>query len=127
MGDEAHFRAPYGSHIAATQELGMLQDFVKGWITEFVERAWDVLFHGIGAGNASRDEQLLFLTIVFQSLASPERACLPHDLVSLIPNPPANPWPFVAEAAHAVLVENEVNKHAMAYKAAAHGQVPGYL
>merc|ERR1719240_2049423 len=41
--DEAHMAAPYGSTTAATPELGLVQDFVKSWMSEFMNKAWDVL------------------------------------------------------------------------------------
>merc|ERR1712113_1250041 len=48
--DTAHIKAPYGSTTADSAELGMLQDFVKGWMAEFITIAkQDVLTYGIEA------------------------------------------------------------------------------
>ncbi|CAK0848872.1 unnamed protein product [Prorocentrum cordatum] len=86
--DVAHFKAPYGTNAAETPELGMLQDFVQGWMFEFVKNAHDVLNSGVageGSSRTSRDEQVLFVTVLFQNLCDSKNACLPSDLTSLIP------------------------------------------
>merc|ERR1712039_78245 len=44
--DDAHIKAPYGTTAAETAELSMLQDFVKGWMAEFINRGWDILENG---------------------------------------------------------------------------------
>merc|ERR1719189_82048 len=106
--DEAHMKAPYGTTAAETTEMCMLQDFVKGWMKDFVGRAYDIMAHGIGNGKASRDEHVLFITVLFQHLTSPENACLPSDLTALIENPPPCPWPFIAECAEAIFTEKDV-------------------
>lgn len=108
--DDAHFKAPYGTHIAAQPEFGMLQDFVKGWMIEFVTRAWDILNNGVeGHENTGRGEQVLLMTVLFQALTSPERACLPHELTSMIAEPPPNPWVFIGQTAETIFLENEAN------------------
>merc|ERR1712032_1248555 len=97
--------APYGTNVAETPELGMLQDFVKGWMFEFVHRAHDILNYGCsgdGSSKTSKDEQVLFVTVLFQNLCDSKNACLPSDLTSLIPVPPTHPWSFVAECAETV-------------------------
>lgn len=104
--DEAHIKAPYGSTTAELPQLALLQDFVKGWMSDFVGRAWDVLAHGVGSGSATRDEQILFLTVLFQNLTA--AACLPHDLTVLIETPPPSPWAFIAVSAEAVFAEIDV-------------------
>eukprot|EP00928_Gymnodinium_smaydae_P080709 TRINITY_DN64358_c0_g1_i1.p1 TRINITY_DN64358_c0_g1~~TRINITY_DN64358_c0_g1_i1.p1 ORF type:complete len:423 (+),score=98.35 TRINITY_DN64358_c0_g1_i1:99-1271(+) len=101
--DEAHVSAPYGTADAETPELGMTKDFTKGWISEFVGRAWDVLENGVG----SKEEQIGFVTGLFQSLVHPDRCCLPHDLVAALEKPLPAEWDFVAEATSAVFVEAE--------------------
>merc|ERR1712232_71954 len=105
--DDAHFESPYGSNNADTPELGMLQDFVKGWMSQFVGRAWDILNNGIESIDAGIDGQVLFVTVLFQTLTSPERACLPHGLTSMITEPPPHPWPFIAESVEKVFKEAE--------------------
>jgi len=103
--DEAHLRAPFGSSLADTPELGQLQDFVRGWMSEFVRRGWDILENGIGSGAVTRDEQVLFVTVLFQTLTDAGNACLPHDLTSQIVTPPPSPWPYIATCAEAVFAE----------------------
>merc|ERR1719433_786842 len=88
----------------------MLHEFVKGWMTSFVRRAWDILQNGIVDGEASRDQMVLFTTVLFQHLTNAENAALPHDLTSIIEAPPPNPWPFIAEAAEAVYLELDAPK-----------------
>jgi hypothetical protein len=102
--DDAHIKAPYGTNVAETPELGMLQDFVRGWMFEFVKRSHGVLTYGVASddGKASKDEQVLFVTVLFQNLCDTKNVCLPNDLTSLIPSPPTHPWAYVAEAAEAV-------------------------
>merc|ERR550525_1550986 len=95
----------------------MLQDFVKGWMTEFVTRSWDVLQHGVGSGNgSSRDEKVLFVTVLFQLLTDATNACLPHALTSLIGTPPPSPWPFIAETSEAVFAEIDKQSEGTARK-----------
>jgi len=110
--DEAHMKAPYGSTAADTTEMCMLQDFVKGWMMDFVGRGYDVMQHGIGNGSSTRDEHILFLTVLFQYLTSPEHACLPSDLTALIETPPASPWSFIAECAEAIFRERDAAQKA---------------
>jgi len=108
--DDAHIKAPYGTNAAETPEVGMLQDFVKGWMFEFVHRAHDVLTYGIsgdGSSKSEKDEQVLFVTVLFQNLCDAKNVCLPNDLTSLVAAPPAHPWAFVAECAETVFNEVE--------------------
>merc|ERR1719262_1306548 len=76
--DEAYLKAPYGKCTGDTPEISLLMDFVQGWIAEFVQRAWDVLENGVGAG--SKDEQILFVTVLFQNLCDPNVACVPYEI-----------------------------------------------
>mmetsp|Transcript_43107 Transcript_43107/g.91874 ORF Transcript_43107/g.91874 Transcript_43107/m.91874 type:complete len:343 (-) Transcript_43107:107-1135(-) len=103
--DDAHIKAPFGSSEAETPELAMLQDFVKGWMYEFATRAHDVLNYGMGGAQASRDQQVLIMTVLFQNLTNADNACLPHELTSVIETPPPMPWPFIAECAEAIFAE----------------------
>jgi len=104
--DEAHISAPYGQHVAEKAEFGLLQDFLKGWMSEFISRAWDVLENGVGG----RDEQVNFVTNLFQTLAHPERKCLPHDLLASLDSPPPASWSFVGEAVIAIFTENDMER-----------------
>jgi len=106
--DDAHFKAPYGTHTAGTPEFCMLQDFVKGWIMEFAHRAYDVLHNGVeGCDSSSNEAQILFLTCLFQALTNADRACLPHELTSMIAEPPPDPWPFIAITVESIYKEHE--------------------
>lgn len=104
--DEAHLKSNYGSSAAETPELGLLQDFVRGWMGEFVRRGWDVLENGIGNGSVARDEQVLFVTVLFQTLTDAAgNACLPHDLTTQILVPPPSPWAYIGTCAEAVFAD----------------------
>lgn len=108
--DEAFVKAPYGSHdgVAASAELALLQDFVKGWMSEFVTRAWmSVLEDGIGASSGTKDAQVLFVTVLFQYLTGPEIACIPSGILSRLGSLPAAPWNFIGECAEQVFTEIE--------------------
>eukprot|EP00747_Dinoflagellata_sp_TGD_P183077 gnl/TRDRNA2_/TRDRNA2_37745_c0_seq3.p1 gnl/TRDRNA2_/TRDRNA2_37745_c0~~gnl/TRDRNA2_/TRDRNA2_37745_c0_seq3.p1 ORF type:complete len:379 (-),score=77.95 gnl/TRDRNA2_/TRDRNA2_37745_c0_seq3:72-1208(-) len=103
--DEAHIAAPYGSTEGDSAEMRMLQDFVKGWITEFMRRAWDVLENGVPGG--ADGEKILFVTTLFSQLCGPEILALPHDLVAPLGEgggPPAD-WPFIGESVVALFDE----------------------
>mmetsp|Transcript_17254 Transcript_17254/g.49279 ORF Transcript_17254/g.49279 Transcript_17254/m.49279 type:complete len:361 (-) Transcript_17254:84-1166(-) len=100
--DEAHLRAPYGSSTADTPEMGLLQDFIRGWMADFVGRSWDLLENGISGGNITVQEQVAFVTVLFQSLTDAGNACLPHELTAQISAPPPSPWPFIAQCAEGV-------------------------
>jgi len=101
--DDAHLSAQYGSTQGVTLEFGMLQDFVKGWMAEFVSRSWDVLQNGVGSGQ---EAWVPWVTALFQNLCGPDLACLPHELVAQAGEnlPPAS-WTFVAEAAYVIFAE----------------------
>lgn len=102
--DEAHMAAPYGSTTAETPEMGLVCDFVKCWMKDFVTKAWDVLEHGVVGG---KDEQFAFLTTLFQYLTDPERSCLPHDLAAQLPAPPPQNWAFIGELTMQIFQEME--------------------
>jgi hypothetical protein len=107
--DEAHMSAPYGSTTAETPEMGLVCDFVKCWMKDFVNKAWDVLEHGVVGG---KDEQFAFLTTLFQYLTDPERSCLPHDLAAQLPAPPPQNWAFIGELAMQIFQELEAEQAA---------------
>lgn len=102
--DSAHVKAPYGSTAADSADMGMLQDFVKGWMFEFCMIAREILMYGVGSieDKPSRGDQILFVTVLFQNLTDARNAALPHELTSLIETPPPSPWAFIAESAEAV-------------------------
>jgi len=94
--EAAHISAKYGTSPSITPELGMVQDFVQAWLSEFGKRAWDVLNNGIH--SPTQDQQVAVMTTLFQYLCDPTHSCLPHDLISQCPSPPPAGWDFVAQA-----------------------------
>merc|ERR1712032_965877 len=109
-------------------ELGMLQDFVKGWMVEFVTLAlWDILDKGIATsqGRANRGDQVLFLTVLFQNLTDARNAALPHELTSLIETPPPSPWQFISECSETVYNEVEAANKAASMKSSIGGWSSG--
>merc|ERR1740130_1080139 len=102
--DDSHMAAPYGSTTAGSPELGLVQDFCKAWMTQFVEKSWDVLENGVTGG---KDEQFAFLTTLFQYLTDPDRSCLPHDLTAQLESPPPESWGFIGELAMKIFTDME--------------------
>merc|ERR1712070_644906 len=51
--DDAHFNAPFGSpqNDSLSMEVATLQDFVKGWMTVFGQKAYNVLENGTDDGS----------------------------------------------------------------------------
>merc|ERR1712039_784327 len=78
----------------------MLKDYIKGWMTEFAGRGWDVIQQGSTA--ATRDEQILFVTVLFQHLTDPNQGCLPREVVAQIDGLPPAPWSYIAEVAEEI-------------------------
>jgi hypothetical protein len=95
--EAAHISAKYGVSASITPELGMVQDFVQAWMSEFAGRAWDVLENGIP--HSSKEQQVTVVTLLFQYLCDPNHTCLPHDLTVSLEHPPPANWDFVAQAA----------------------------
>jgi hypothetical protein len=113
--DEAHMSAAYGSTSAATPEMGLVQDFVKGWMVEFINRSYDTLEYGVVGG---KDEQFAFLTTLFQYLTDPDRSCLPHDLTAQLEAPPPESWGFIGEMAMKIFSDMEAEAEAKRQKKA---------
>lgn len=107
--DDAHFNAPYGSTTGPTPEVSVLQDFVKGWMQDFLGRSWDVFQNGLV--DTSRESQVATLTGLFQTLLDPQVACMPYEIAAEITNAggslPAAPWPFIEEVAAEIFIEFE--------------------
>eukprot|EP00929_Paragymnodinium_shiwhaense_P021109 TRINITY_DN13854_c0_g1_i1.p1 TRINITY_DN13854_c0_g1~~TRINITY_DN13854_c0_g1_i1.p1 ORF type:complete len:406 (-),score=128.66 TRINITY_DN13854_c0_g1_i1:186-1403(-) len=100
--DDAHTQAEFGSSEADEPALGVVQDFVKCWMTLFISRAWDILESGVGNNTT---EQAAFVTKLFQTILHPEKCCLPHDLVSSLSNPLPAEWDYVNEVACLTIAE----------------------
>jgi len=94
--EAAHISAKYGTSPSSTPELGMVQDFVLAWLSEFTRRAWDVLNNGLN--DPTPDQQIGVVTTLFQYLCDPAHSCLPHDLIQQIAEPPPAAWDFVGQA-----------------------------
>merc|ERR1712039_722364 len=97
--DEAH----YGSTPADSEEMSILQDFVKGWMLEFCGKAWDVIESGMGAGD--RDSQVGFVASLFQTLCDPGVNCLPYEITNSLGGLPQAPWHYITECAGQVIDE----------------------
>merc|ERR1719183_2412458 len=102
--EAAHISAKYGTSAAHTPELGMVQDFVAAWMSEFTRRAWDVLNNGIN--TPTQDQQIGVVTTLFQYLCDPGHSCLPHDLTQQLDSPPPGGWDFVAQATMLLFAES---------------------
>lgn len=101
--DEAHLAAPYGTTTAASPELQTLQDFIKGWMKDFVRRAGDVLAAGVGEDYES---QAAWVEALFSNIADPAVLCLPYDLYAAVGDSlPARPWPFISETVSEVFIQ----------------------
>jgi hypothetical protein len=94
--EAAHISAKYGTSPAITPELGMVQDFVQAWLSEFTHRAWDVLNNGLHV--ATPEQQIAVVTALFQYLCNPHHSCLPSDLTRQLDTPPPENWDFCATA-----------------------------
>lgn len=106
--DEAHRTAPFGESGASDIGLGLLMDFVKGWMREFCRKGRDILENGLGPG--SEFQKLTFLTGLFEFLVSPTVACVPREVGNeLKEGLPAAPWFFVSEQAGLILLEMATN------------------
>lgn len=108
--DDAHFRAPYGSSQNGTPQVAQLEDFVKGWMTEFhIRAAWDVFTDGLP--DNSQEKQIVYLSVLFQNLLDPGVACMPADIATDVANAlgglPSSPWAYINECAAAVIFEQE--------------------
>jgi len=108
--DDAHMKAPFGSTTNESPELAVLQDFVKGWMAEFVGRAaWDVLD---GLTDNSKESQVSQVTVLFQNLLDPSVAVIPADIATEVMSSsvgalPASPWNFIDVTASEVFAELE--------------------
>jgi len=108
--DLAHFTADFGKSTAPEGEImGLLQDFVKGWMKEFCDHAWDVLENGLP--DPSKEGQISQITVLFQNLLHPQNAIIPVDIATEMAQAglkvPDSPWPYIDEAAIALFKERE--------------------
>jgi len=101
--EAAHISAKYGTSPSISPELGMVQDFVIAWLSEFTKRAWDVLHNGIA--NATQPQQIAVVTMLFQYLCDPGHTCLPHDLTQQLDTPPPANWDFVAQTVAGIFAQ----------------------
>ena len=47
--EEAHTNSLDGTMVAASPEVAMLHEFIRGWMTEFMSCSWDMLQNGVNA------------------------------------------------------------------------------
>lgn len=86
--DAAHYQAPYGSDFAGNMHpesspLSVLQDFVKGWIFEFICRSSELLESGMML--TTKEAKAAVLVGLFKTLADPTSFnCLPYDITSVL-------------------------------------------
>merc|ERR1719215_1890481 len=101
--DDAHYLSPFGTSEhgnSLTPELVTLHEFVKGWMSIFVGKAFSQLENG--TADSSPAGQVATLTSLFQALMDPDSPCLP---LSLQPSLPQAPWPYIEQAANEVFAE----------------------
>lgn len=101
--DDAHYLSPFGTSDhgdSLTPELVTLHEFIKGWMSIFVGKAFSVLENGLT--DSSPAGQVAAMTSLFQALMDPDSPCLP---LSLQPSLPQAPWPYIEEAANEVVAE----------------------
>lgn len=105
--DEVHLNAPWGSHGAPSAEglpsleLGLVQDFVKGWMVEFIKRAQLDVLPCVGQ---TQDEQVTFVTLLFEFLTNSQTCAIPYDLVSCLTIALPEKWPFIHKSAMKVIM-----------------------
>lgn len=104
--DEAHFNAPYGSieNASLSPDVAALQEFVKGWMSSFADKAYSQLQNGLQ--STSGVAQVAALAVMFQTLMDPNSPCLPIQMQSALP--PA-PWSYIEECATQVIAEAEAS------------------
>lgn len=106
--DEAHTTAPIGSSSAEDPSMQLLKDFVVGWMRDFIGRSYDIRENGV---SPESDQQMIFVTALFQQLVGPELRCLPIELVSEFGKPetaevlPDAGWGFIAEQTESIFAE----------------------
>jgi len=106
--DDAHLKAPYGQTVGEHPAMAMVKDFVKGWMDDFVGKAWDVIENGTSASD--KNEQVLFVTVLFQHLSDPKMGCIPKEVVDQIEGGlPPSPWPYIASVAQQIFMEIEAS------------------
>jgi len=106
--DEAHFNAPFGESDVSSlgPDVANLQDFVKGWMSVFAGKAYNVLENGLP--DTGKAAQVTALTAIFQSLLDPACAACP---LQLQPALPAAPWAFIETCATEVISEHEMGSN----------------
>merc|ERR1719247_2837696 len=104
--DEAGMSAPYGSAGASSPEMGLVQDFIKYWITKFVGNSWESIVASVGEGM---QEQFMLVQGIFVNMLDPQNSVLPKDLTSQLDNIPSAGWDFVADQAMEALTEMHEN------------------
>eukprot|EP00929_Paragymnodinium_shiwhaense_P031678 TRINITY_DN1769_c0_g2_i1.p1 TRINITY_DN1769_c0_g2~~TRINITY_DN1769_c0_g2_i1.p1 ORF type:complete len:471 (-),score=158.07 TRINITY_DN1769_c0_g2_i1:114-1424(-) len=94
--DRSHMQAAYGTSESDTPEFGLVQDFVRFWMEDFIGRAHHLLHENY---KNDEEEHFAFVSTLFQHLTAPEQCCLPFELVSQPGAMPPENWEYVAEIA----------------------------
>lgn len=99
--DEAHWKSPFGeTESAEGPDVTKLQEFLKGWMTHFMKKAWGCLDNGLV--DSSPAGQVECLRGIFQALLDPNCPVLPLSLQS---HCPSAPWAYIEECATEVISE----------------------
>merc|ERR1719313_2250444 len=98
--DDAHYNSPYGTTANDSADIAELQDFVKGWMGTFAQKAYAALENGLS--DSSPEGQKACLTTMFQHLLDPNVAAIPLKLQNVMQ--PA-PWAYIEQCANEVVTE----------------------
>lgn len=118
--DEAFSKAEYGQYPTDPPGLGLIQDFLFFWMSDFVGRSHDVLTYGVPNGHGTQ-VQKLYVTTLFQALCDPTNNCIPYDLLSQVENMPPAPWYFIAEAVEIIFKKKEADRPFKRFKGGGKG------
>merc|ERR1712118_210396 len=97
---------PYGSTGASSPELGLVQDFIKYWITEFVGKCWDVI---VSTAGDNTQDQFNLVNGIFVNILEPEKSVLPSELTADLESIPADAVNFVSDQTMVALMELQEN------------------
>jgi len=100
--DEAYWHSPYGTAVNDNAEVATAMDFIKGWMSGWVEKAH--LGLGVALKDGSSPGLVAALTQVFQHIFDPNVAACPVSIQnSLMPAP----WSYIQDCAAECVAEME--------------------
>lgn len=97
--DSAHPGSPWGKSEATTPGQRLLEDFTSGWVRDFLQSSFGLLKDSLGE---DRDEHIIFVTALFQTLVGPEMRAIPYEILQLFEEEkdlPPKSWDFIAHTA----------------------------